>query len=200
MSEPLHLMERQLSSAQVFRGSFLDVRRDVVALPNGAEATREYILHPGAVMVIPLLDDGQVVMERQWRYPLAQVMLEFPAGKLDPGEARLHCAMRELWEETGYQAREWALAATLHNAPAYANEFIEIWFARGLSLGERHLDEGEFIDVCTLNSAELDGLAAAGQLTDAKSLIGLLWLQKWQRGEWALNWQAPPPFRLPASA
>jgi ADP-ribose pyrophosphatase len=190
------LQESLLTPSQVFSGSFLDVRRDVVRLPDGAQATREYIVHPGAVMIVPLLDDGRVVMERQWRYPIAQVLLEFPAGKLDPGETRLHCAMRELWEETGYQARQWARAALMHNTPAYSNEFIEIWFARGLSLGERRLDEGEFIEVCHLSVPELDALAASGELTDAKSLIALLWLHKWQAGEWSLPWQSAPPFAL----
>src|SRR5689334_7853602 len=98
-------------------------------------------------MIVPLLDDGSVVVERQYRHPMARVMLEFPAGKIDPGEPPLSCAIRELAEETGYRAREWARAGILHNAIAYSNEGIEIWFARGLTLGERELDAGEFLDV-----------------------------------------------------
>jgi len=140
-----HLMERPLQQQQVYQGNFLDVRRDTVQLPGGASATREYIVHPGAVMIVPILDDGRLVLERQCRYPLGSVLLEFPAGKIDPGEDRWACARRELAEETGYRAAEWALAGRLHNAPAYSNEFIEIWFARGLSLGDQHLDDGEFI-------------------------------------------------------
>ena len=193
MSQDDHLMERPLQQQQVYRGHFLDVRRDTVALPSGGTATREYIVHPGAVMIVPMLDDGRLVMERQCRYPLGGVLLEFPAGKIDPGEDRFACAQRELSEETGYRAAEWAKAATMHNAPAYSNEVIEIWFARGLSRGAQHLDEGEFIEVCLVDEATLDAQAAAGQLTDAKTLIALLWLQKWRAGAWSLDWQAVPP-------
>ncbi len=183
------LRETPLSSEQVWRGHFLDVRSDRVRLPDGSETRREYIVHPGAVMVVPLLDDGRLLMERQYRYPMGRAMLEFPAGKLDPGEDKLACAQRELIEETGYRAREWAYAGVLHNAIAYSNEGIEIFFARGLVAGERRLDEGEFLDVLSCTPAELDALARAGALTDAKTLIGLLWLQRWQSGAWALDWQ-----------
>ena len=127
------LREDMRSAAQVYRGDFLDVRRDIVRLPDGSSASREYIVHPGAVMIVPMLDDGRLVVERQWRYPLARVMLEFPAGKLDPGEPVLDCAVRELIEETGYRATEWARAGLLHNAIAYSTEGIEVWFARGLA-------------------------------------------------------------------
>ena len=187
-----HLHERKLKGEAVYQGRFLDVRCDTVALPDGGQATREYIVHPGAVMVVPILDDGRLVMERQCRYPLQRVLLEFPAGKIDRGEDRFSCARRELVEETGYRAREWARAAILHNAPAYSDELIEIWFARGLSLGERRLDDGEFIDVCLMHEADLDRLAGAGELTDAKSLIALLWLQKWRAGAWPLTWVPSP--------
>jgi ADP-ribose pyrophosphatase len=187
-----HLKEHLLRGEQVFQGHFLDVRRDVVRLPNGHQATREYIVHPGAVMVVPLLDDGRLVMERQYRYPMGRVMLEFPAGKLDAGEPVGRCAERELAEETGYRAREWARAGVLHNAIAYSNEVIEVWFARGLQLGERRLDDGEFLDVALHTAQEVDAMAARGEITDAKTLIGLLWLQKWQAGLWSLQWQALP--------
>jgi ADP-ribose pyrophosphatase len=184
-----HLREDTIESTQVFRGRFLDVRCDRVRLPNGGEAGREYIVHPGAVMIVPLLDDGRLVVERQYRYPLARVMLEFPAGKIDPGEPTVVCAMRELAEETGYRAAEWALGCRIHNAPAYSTEFLELWFARGLSLGDRQLDHGEFIEVVAMDEAELEALAARGELTDAKSLIALMWLQKWRSGAWPLDWR-----------
>jgi len=186
-----HLREETISSQPVFEGKLLQVRCDRIRLPDGAQATREFIVHPGAVMVVPILDDGRLVMERQWRYPLAQVMLEFPAGKLEAGEPTLQCAQRELFEETGYRAREWALAGALHNAIAYSNERIEIWFARGLTAGERRLDEGEFLDLQLCSVDELDRRHAAGEVTDAKTLVGLQWLQNWRAGRWAIPGMMP---------
>lgn len=181
-----HLREETVSRETVFQGRLLHVRRDRIRLPDGGEATREFVVHPGAVMIVPLLPDGRLLMERQWRYPLERVMLEFPAGKLEPGEPTLQCAQRELLEETGYRATEWALAGVLHNAIAYSNEHIEIWFARGLTAGERRLDEGEFLDLQLVEEAELDRLCASGAVTDAKTLIGLQWLQNWRAGRWAI--------------
>ena len=185
-----HLREDTLQSEQVYRGHFLDVRRDQVRLPDGSTAGREYIVHPGAVMVVPLLDDGRLVVERQWRHPMARVMLEFPAGKLEMSEPPFECAVRELFEETGYRAAEWARAGVMHNAIAYSTECIEIWFARSLTLGQRQLDAGEFLDVISASEAELDEFARRGELTDAKTLIGLQWLQNWRAGRWPLRWQA----------
>lgn len=183
-----HLVERLLETSQAYRGHFLDVRRDRVALPDGGTAHREYIRHPGAVMVVPLLDDGRLLLERQYRYPMGRVMLEFPAGKLDAGEEPLACGRRELAEETGYSAAEWAHAGVLHNAIAYSDEGIHIYFARGLTRGAQKLDAGEFLELVTHTAAELDQFAARGELTDAKTLIGLLWLQRWQQGAWPLHW------------
>jgi ADP-ribose pyrophosphatase len=185
-----HLIETPIASEQLLRGGFLEVRKDTVRLPTGDSATREYVVHPGAVTIIPLLDDGRVVMERQYRWPLQQVLLEFPAGKIDPGESTQACAARELMEETGYRAAEWARACAMHNAAAYSTECIELWFARGLRPGDRQLDHGEHIDVLPMSVVELDQLAARGELTDAKTLIGLLWLKRWLAGEWSLAWQA----------
>jgi ADP-ribose pyrophosphatase len=185
-----HLLERRLDSEQVYRGHFLDVRRDTVALPDGRHTIREYIVHPGAVMIVALADDGRLVVERQYRYPMARVMLEFPAGKLDTGESPFACAVRELAEETGYRAAEWARAGILHNAIAYSTEGIEVWFARGLVPGEARLDEGELLEVVLASVDELLLAAGRGELTDAKTLIGLLWLQNWQAGRWSLDWRA----------
>ena len=187
-----HLRETTVESRQAYRGVFLDVRCDTVRLPDGGTALREYIVHPGAVMVVPMQGDGRLVVERQYRHPLARVMLEFPAGKLDPGEPALQCAVRELAEETGYRAREWARAGILHNAIAYSSEGIEVWFARGLEAGPAVLDDGEFLEVSLASLEDLLDLAQRGEITDAKTLIGLLWLQNWRNGRWNLNWQPAP--------
>jgi len=187
-----HLIERRVHQEELLRGHFLHVLRDTVQLPNQNLATREYVVHPGAVMVIPMLDtpDGlRLVMERQFRYPVGQVMTEFPAGKLDPGEDPWLCAQRELLEETGYTARQWARAGVLHPVIAYSTEVIEIWFAKDLTLGERQLDKDEFLDVFTATPAELMSACQQGLLTDAKTLTGLLWLQNVQSGQWPLEWQ-----------
>jgi ADP-ribose pyrophosphatase len=187
-----HLIEHRVQREELLRGHFLHVLRDTVQLPNQNLATREYVVHPGAVMVIPMLDTPEglrLVMERQFRYPVGQVMTEFPAGKLDPGEDPWLCAQRELLEETGYTARQWARAGVLHPVIAYSTEVIEIWFAKDLTLGERQLDTDEFLDVFTATPAELMAACQQGLLTDAKTLTGLLWLQNVQSGQWPLQWQ-----------
>jgi ADP-ribose pyrophosphatase len=184
-----HLRETPVDRIELLKGNFLHVVRDTVRLPNGAQATREFVLHPGAVMVIGLLDDGRVVLERQFRHPMQAVMIEFPAGKLDAGEGSLPCARRELLEETGYSAREWAFAGRLAPTIAYSDEIIDIWFARGLSLGERRLDAGEFLDVITATPAQLLVWCRSGEVTDGKTLTGMLWLQNVLAGDWVLDWQ-----------
>lgn len=191
-NEDPHLREIPVSRAEVLRGSFLHVVRDTVRLPSGAEATREFVVHPGAVMVIALLDDGQVVLERQYRHPMQAVITEFPAGKLDPGEGGLVCAQRELREETGYTAREWAYAGQLAPTIAYSDERIGIWFARGLTLGERHLDDGEFLDVFTAAPGTLQTWCRDGTIIDGKTLVGALWLQNVLNGHWVLDWHTEP--------
>jgi ADP-ribose pyrophosphatase len=188
-AEPRDLTEHCLHSESVFEGGFLKASRDTVRLPDGSTSTREYVRHPGAVVIVPLLDDGRVVIERQFRYPVSQHMLEFPAGKLDAGEDPLLCGQRELYEETGYTAREWARAGAMHLAIAYSTEVIHIYFARGLVAGECKLDEGEFLDVLTATPDELLAWSRDGKLTDAKSLTCLVWLQNVLSGAWTLDWQ-----------
>lgn len=185
-----HLIETRISSREILRGGFLHALCDTVRLPDGSEATREYIIHPGAVMIVAQLGDGRLVLERQYRYPVQQVMLEFPAGKIDAGEDSLACAQRELREETGYTAGQWAKAGVLHPVISYSTECIDIWFARDLHAGERQLDAGEFLDVFTATPAELLACCSDGRITDAKTLTGVLWLQNLMSGAWTLDWQS----------
>lgn len=184
-----HLVEIPVESEEVLRGHFLQVRRDIVRQPDGRHTPREYVIHPGAVMILAQLDDGTLLVERQYRHPVQAVMIEFPAGKLDAGETSLTCAQRELLEETGYTAREWSKAGVLHPVISYSTEFIDIWFARDLTAGERNLDIGEFLDVFTATPAELLNWCSTGQVTDAKTLTGMLWLQNVLSGAWTLHWQ-----------
>ncbi|MDF3037014.1 MAG: ADP-ribose pyrophosphatase, partial [Paucimonas sp.] len=125
-----HLTETQLESEPAYEGHFLKIQKDKIRLPDGSTSTREYIRHPGAVVVIPLFEDGSVLMERQFRYPLRRVFIEFPAGKIDPNEDPLECAKRELQEETGFTATEWQFVCTIHNAIAYSDEHLDIYLAR----------------------------------------------------------------------
>ena len=182
-----HLRETRLDSQTVYDGDFLKVQKDRVALPNGAHSEREYIRHPGAVVILPLLDDGSVLIERQYRYPLDDVFYEFPAGKIDPGEDHLDCAKRELKEETGYTATDWRFVCTIHNAIAYSDEHLEIYLARGLLAGETELDEGEFLETLTASVDQLLQWVREGKVTDVKTVIGTFWLERILSGAWKLD-------------
>ena len=185
-----HLHESCLDSQTVFTGKLLNVKCDSVRLPDGSTSTREYIVHPGAVVIIPLLDAQTLVLERQFRYPVAATMLEFPAGKLDPQEPPLACAQRELREETGYLAAEWAYAGKLHLAIAYSTEVLHVYFARGLSLQQRQLDAGEFLEVYTQNINAFLRDCDSGSITDAKTLSCAYHLQRFVLGQTTLDWLA----------
>ncbi len=179
-----HLKEIRIDSMLAYDGHFLKVQRDTVRLPNGRPTTREYIKHPGAVVILPLFDDGSVLMERQFRYPLDRVFIEFPAGKIDPGEQPLACAQRELLEETGYTATDWQFVCTIHNAIAYADEHLDLYVARGLTSGERKLDDEEFLETFKAVPADLLSWIREGKITDVKTVIGAFWLEKILSGEW----------------
>lgn len=188
MNKPVnddHLIETCISSEQIWRGKLLDVRRDRVRLPDGSEGVREYVTHPGAVVIIPVLPNGKLIFERQYRYPVGRVMLELPAGKIDPNEAPLLTAKRELAEETGHSAAEWRHLGTMHPTIGYANERIEIFLAQQLtSLGHNALDEGEFLELVELTLDEAMAAVRVGDLTDGKTLSAMLWAEKVLTGVW----------------
>jgi ADP-ribose pyrophosphatase len=190
MTDMLHqgehkdLTEHRVSGEAVYDGVLLHVRRDVVRLPSGQHTVREHIEHPGAVAIVPLLDSGELLMERQYRYALGRELLELPAGKIDPGEAPIDTARRELREETGYIAADWRYLTTIHPACAYTSERIEIWLARGLRYEGRALDDGESLETLSVPVATAVGWIRAGRISDAKTIIGVLWAERMAAGEW----------------
>jgi ADP-ribose pyrophosphatase len=179
-----HLRETRIDGELAYDGHFLKVTRDRIKLPDGSETVRELIRHPGAVVILPLLPDGRVLLERQFRYPNDRVFIEFPAGKIDPGEDPLATAKRELEEETGYTAKEWNFVCTIHNAIAYSDEHLDIFLARDLTAGEAKLDEGEFLELFTATVPELLEMVRKGEITDVKTIIGSFWLEKFAAGTW----------------
>lgn len=187
MGEPADdpLAERTLDSRLVFEGVFLKLFVDQVRSADGHQGTREYLRHPGAVMIIPLLDAEHVLLERQFRYPLGRSIVEFPAGKIDPGEPPFECARRELLEETGYTARRWSHLGGLHNAIAYSDERIEIYLAEDLERsGDAVLDAGETLEVFEAPWRQLLEWVRDGAVTDVKTMVGAFWLEKTLRGDW----------------
>ncbi len=179
-----HLNETRIDGESVYDGPFLHVQRDRVSLPDGKVTAREFVRHPGAVVILPLLDDGAVLLERQFRYPLDRVFIEFPAGKIDPGEDPLACAKRELQEETGYTASDWQFVCTIHNAIAYSDEHLDLYLARGLVAGPAMLDDGEFLETITASVPQMLDWVRTGKITDVKTVIGAFWLEKIIAGEW----------------
>jgi ADP-ribose diphosphatase len=172
------LKETALSSEVVFSGIFLHVCRDKVECPDGREAIREYLRHPGAVVIIPVLDDGRLLFERQFRYPLGRAFIEFPAGKIDAGEAPLSCAIRELEEETGYRAEHWTHLGVMHPCIGYSDEKIEIYLAKGLTYVGYNWDEGEFLEFVEMAPQEATDAVLDGVITDAKTITALYWAER----------------------
>ena len=178
------LTEAMLDSTRIYEGKLLKVNVDRVRLPDGGESTREYIVHPGAVVIIPVLPNGKVIMERQFRYPHHREFIEFPAGKIDPGEDILTTAKRELEEETGYRAARWKHVTTIHPLIAYSDEKIEMFIARDLTMARQNLEAGEFLEVFDADPQDALSWVRDGKITDVKTIIGLFWLEKLSLGQW----------------
>ncbi len=165
------LKERLIKSETVYDGKFLQVKKDTVSLPDKTIGIREYFRHPGAVVIIPLFNDGKVLLEKQFRYPLNKVFIEFPAGKIDSGEDSLSTAKRELFEETGYSANKWKYLSSIHNAIAYSDERIDIYLAEDLKKGKRKLEKGEFINLFRVTFLDLMKFIDTGKITDVKTIV-----------------------------
>lgn len=174
----MDLTETQVDTELVYAGGFIQVHKDRARLPDGSVSAREYIKHPGAVAIIAVLDNGKLLMERQFRYAPRQEFIELPAGKIDHGEAPLLTAQRELLEETGYVAREWIHLSTAWPCIGFSDEKMEYFLARGLSHQGRQLDDGEFLEVFELSLDEAIEWIRIGKITDSKTIVGLFWLEK----------------------
>jgi ADP-ribose pyrophosphatase len=184
MIAPRNLTETMLESELVYEGKFLKLRKDKASLPDGSIGSREYIVHPGAAAMVPLFDDGRVLIERQFRYPLKREFVEIPAGKIDAGETSLQTAQRELVEETGYQAGLWAHMTRIHPAIGFADELIDIYLCKDLVKTKQKLDAGEFVELEIVTLAWLMDELRSGRLTDVKTQISTLWLDNLFSGRW----------------
>lgn len=176
--------EKKISSRTVYRGRLLTVKKDEVSLPDGGVASREYVVHPGAAIILPLFDDGSVLLERQFRYPVGNHFYELPAGKLEPDEAPLETAKRELVEETGYVAAEWRELGRLHPCIGYSDEQIDFFLARKLEFKGVRPDEGEFLETLRMPLADSVDWIRRGRITDTKTILGLFWAEKLLKENW----------------
>ena len=178
----MELKETQIDTALVYEGNFIKVSKDNARMPDGSVSSREYIRHPGAVTVLALLDNGKLIMERQFRYAPQQEFIELPAGKIDYNEDILVTAQRKLLEETGYVAREWTHVTTAWPCIGYSDERIEYFLARGLTHQGSQLDDGEFLEIFELSVAEAIDRVRLGKINDSKTIVGLFWMEKLQQG------------------
>lgn len=169
-----HLVEKLVNKVKLFEGNIINLRRDTVILPNGKQATREVVEHPGAVAIVPIADDGRIILVRQYRHSTGKLLLEIPAGKLDKGEQPDACARRELEEETGYRAGNLRRLASVFTTPGFSDEIIHIYLATGLTASKQHTDEDEFLDVEMYSRDQIREMLAQGELQDAKTALGLL--------------------------
>ena len=179
-----HLIETCISSEVVLEGGMLLVKRDQVVLPTGHQSQREFIMHPGAVLIIPMLNNGKLLLERQFRYPLNQVFIELPAGKIDVHEDILVTGQRELMEETGYSAQEWIYLGLQHPCIGYSNEVIHMFIAKGLVFGQPQRDWDEILDLFEVTLDESLQMVGTQQITDVKTILALLYLEKYLQGLW----------------
>lgn len=179
------LIETPIQSQVLTEGGMLKARRDKVLLPNGEQSQREYVLHPGAVVMVAMLDNGNFILERQFRYPLQQIFIELPAGKIDAGEPILQTGQRELLEETGYTAQEWLYLGYQHPCIGYSNEVIHIYLARGLKAGAHQRDADEALQIFDASLQECMSLVQAGRITDGKTIVALLWAEKYLTATWS---------------
>lgn len=178
------LRETRLDSELVYDGRFLQMRRDRVRLPDGSESTREYIVHPGAATMVPIFPDERILVERQYRYPVGLTMIEMPAGKIDPGETPIQTARRELVEETGYEAAEWAFLTRLHPAIGFATEVMDVFLCRDLVQTGHRPDDDEFLEIEIVTLGWLVDELRAGRLSDVKTQIATFWLERLFSGAW----------------
>jgi len=179
-----HLIEVCISSEMVLDGTMMRVKRDQVRLPSGNQSQREFILHPGAVLIIPILDNGNLLLERQFRYPLNRVFVELPAGKIDQGEDILLTGQRELLEETGYTAQEWIYLGHQHPCIGYSDEVIYMFLAKGLEAGDAHCDEDEALELFEASVEDCLQMVATQEITDAKTILALMYVEKYLHGIW----------------
>jgi ADP-ribose pyrophosphatase len=175
------LTEHTLESRDEYRGRLLHVKKDRVRLPDGGESTREYIIHPGAAVIIPVFENGDILLERQHRYPLHRDFIELPAGKFDPDETELACAQRELQEETGYLATSWRELPTFYPCIGYANERLVYFLAEGLTYSGENMDDDEFLEILRVPLTEAITMIGDGRIDEAKTVMGLLWYERFGR-------------------